>query len=121
MKSMPLALVVALAAAQPAFADETAGEPAPEAVAEADIETGVETAAAAAFTVDMPIEALMADERSKAVLETHLPGIGDYPAYDQFKAMSLVQVMPWSQGMITEDVLATIAADLAAIEPPAEA
>ena len=117
MKRMPLALVAALAAALPVFAEET-GE---ETATEAGVETAVEANAIAAFTVDTPIEALMADERSKAVLETHLPGIGDHPAYEQFKAMSLVQVMPWSQGMITEEVLAKIGADLAAIEPVSEA
>lgn len=57
----------------------------------------------------------MADERAAAVLETHFPGIGAHPAYDQFKAMSLVQLMPWSQGMITEEALAKVASDLAAL------
>ncbi len=71
---------------------------------------------AAAFTVDMPIEALMADERAKAVVAAHLPGIDQHPAYDQFKAMSLKALAPFSQGLITEEALAKIAADLAAIK-----
>ena len=71
---------------------------------------------AAAFTVDMPIEALMADERAKAVVTTHLPGIDQHPAFDQFKSMSLKAVAPFSQGMISEEALAKIAADLAAIK-----
>ncbi|MDP5103954.1 MAG: hypothetical protein NWP98_08515 [Erythrobacter sp.] len=71
---------------------------------------------AAAFTIDTPIEALMADARAKAVVLASLPGIDQHPAYDQFKAISLKAVAPFSQGLITEDVLAKIAADLAAIK-----
>lgn len=71
---------------------------------------------AAAFTVDMTIEALMADERAKAVVIAHLPGIDMHPAYDQFKVMSLKALAPFSQGMITEEALAKIATDLAAIK-----
>lgn len=72
--------------------------------------------AAAAFTVDTPIEALVADERAKAVLTKHLPGIDQHPAYDQFKALSLKALAPFSQGMISDEMLAKIEADLAAIK-----
>jgi hypothetical protein len=71
---------------------------------------------AAVFTIDTPIEALMADERAKAVVAAHLPGIDQHPAYDQIKAMSLKAVAPFSQGMISEEALAKIAADLALIK-----
>ncbi len=87
---------------------------APSVAAEDDAATTTTTAAA--FTVDMPIETLMADDRAKAVIATHLPGIDQHPAYAQFKAMSLKALQPFSQGMITEDLLAKIAADLAAIQ-----
>lgn len=86
---------------------------APAAAAEDDAAT---TATAAAFTVETPIETLMADDHAKAVIATHLPGIDQHPAYEQFKAMSLKALQPFSQGMITEDLLAKIAADLAAIQ-----
>ncbi len=79
-------------------------------------EEAATTATAAAFTVDTPIEALMADERAKAVVVKHLAGIDQHPAYEQFKALSLKSLAPFSQGLITEDVLAKIAADLAAIK-----
>lgn len=74
------------------------------------------TATAAAFSLDTPIAALMADERAKAVITSHLPGIDQHPAYEDFKVMSLKALAPFSQGMINEDVLAKIAADLAAIK-----
>ena len=74
------------------------------------------TTTAAAFSVDTPIEALMADERAKAVVAKHLPGIDQHPAYDQFKALSPKALAPFSQGMISEDMLTKLAADLAAIK-----
>ena len=74
------------------------------------------SAPAAAFSIDTPIEALMADERAKAVVTTHLPGIDQHPAYEQFKAISLKALAPFSQGLISEELLGKIAADLAAIK-----
>jgi parvulin-like peptidyl-prolyl isomerase len=70
---------------------------------------------AAAFSLDTPIETLMADDRAKAVLLANLPGIDQHPAYEQFKALSLTTLAPFSQGMITEEMLAKIGTDLAAI------
>ena len=73
-------------------------------------------APAAAFTIDTPIEALMADERAKAVLTKHLPGIDQPPAYEQFKALSLKALAPFSQGLISDELLGKIDADLTAIK-----
>lgn len=84
------------------------------AMAQSDTLPGAPTAAA--FTIDTPIEALMADERAKAAVSAHLPGIDQHPAYGQFKSLSLKAVAPFSQGLITDEVLAKIAADLAAIK-----
>lgn len=102
MKFTPLAaLGLAAALITPAFAADDAA---------------ATTVAAAAFTVDTPIEALMADERAKAAVLTTLPGLDKHPAYEQFKAMSLTAVAPFSQGLITDEVLEKIAADLDAIQ-----
>ncbi len=103
MKFAPLAALglVAAAVAMPAAA-QTAPAPA--------------VSAAAAFTLDTPIEALVADARSKAVLDANLPGIDQHPAFEQFKALSLNALAPYSQGMITPELLAKIATDLAAIK-----
>ena len=70
---------------------------------------------AAAFSVDTPIATLVADARAKAVLDKYLPGIDQHPAYDQFKELSLRTVAPFSQGLISDELLAKIEADLAAI------
>lgn len=79
-------------------------------------QTAAPTAPASAFTIDMPIEALMADERAKAVLVKHLPDIDQHPSYEDFKALSLKTLAPFSQGLINDAVLAKISADLAAIK-----
>ena len=59
----------------------------------------------------------MDDAGATRVLMSHMGGqdISKHPMYDQFKAMSLAAVAPFSQGMITDDMLAKINADLAQI------
>jgi len=74
------------------------------------------SAPAAAFTIDTPIEALMADERAKAVVVKHLGPVDQHPAYADFKSLSLKTLAPFSQGLITEELLAKIQTDLAAIK-----
>ncbi|MFN4239013.1 MAG: hypothetical protein ACK4E5_00055 [Erythrobacter cryptus] len=78
-------------------------------------DTATPAPAATSFTIDTPIEALMADARAKAVVVRHLPGIDQHPLYNDFKALSLKALAPFSQGLISEEMLARIAADLAAI------
>ena len=47
------------------------------------------------------------------MVEAHLPGIDQHPAYGQFKALSLVAIQPFSGGLITDEILANITAGLA--------
>lgn len=68
---------------------------------------------AAPLGLDSPIEALVADAKANAVLQANLPGIEKHPAYDMFKGMSLKQMAPYSQGQITEEMLAKIGKELA--------
>lgn len=89
--------------ATPAVA-QTAPAPAPAA------------AAVGAFSVDSPIEQLVASPAAKAVLEADFPGVTTHPAYEQFKAMSLKQLAPYSNGIITDEKLAKASADLAAVK-----
>tara|TARA_B100000678_G_scaffold197569_1_gene165759 strand:+ start:1244 stop:1546 length:303 start_codon:yes stop_codon:yes gene_type:complete len=97
MKTALLALPLLLATA-PAFAqDDHAGH----------------DAAAAKLTIESPIEALMADEAAREVVLAELPDLDKHPAYAQFKAMSLKAVQPFSQGMITDEMLEKISAGLA--------
>ncbi len=98
MKFMPIAaLLLTATAATPAFADAHSEAP------------------AAALSINTPIVQLMADESAKAVVLKHLPGIDEHPAYEDFKSMSLVALKPWSQGVITDEIIEKITTDLAAL------
>jgi len=104
MKFAPLAALglAVIAIAAPAVADEMA----------------TTATTAAMFTIDTPIETLMADERAKAVVIADFGGqdLTQHPAYEQFKSLSLKAVAPFSQGLITEEMLTKIAAELAEIK-----
>ncbi|MEM7689181.1 MAG: hypothetical protein AAF291_09175 [Pseudomonadota bacterium] len=67
------------------------------------------------LTIDSSIETLMASEAGAAILLKHIPGINEHPAYDQFKGMSLVELQPWSAGAVTDEIIAAVTADLAAL------
>ncbi len=74
-------------------------------------------AAAVKFSADTPIEALFANEATKAVLVAD--GLGDvekHPAYDQFRSMSFRSVAPFSEGKITDELLAKLDTDLAKVK-----
>lgn len=62
-----------------------------------------------------PIQDLMANPASKAIVDKHLPPLGTHEAYETFKGMSLKQLQPLSQGAITDEVLTAIQADLNAL------
>jgi hypothetical protein len=104
MKFASLAAIALAAFALPAAAQTSAPEPAAPA------------APAAALNLDTPIEVLVADPRSKAVLDKYLPGVDQHPAFGQFKTLSLRAVAPFTQGLISDELLAKIEADLAAIK-----
>lgn len=87
----------------------------------AHAQTAKPAAAAAApaapkFSLDTPIEALVADPKAKAVIEADLPGLSTHPAFDQFKAMSLRQLQPMSNGALSDEVLKKVSDDLTAIK-----
>jgi len=77
-----------------------------------------DTEAAAALTIDSPIEALMANDEAKAVVMENMGGddLTQHPMYGSFKSMSLKAVQPYSEGAITDEMLANIAAGLAEID-----
>lgn len=73
-------------------------------------------AAAAALSIDTPIEAILAVPAGKAVLEKEMPTLLTHAMFDSFKSMSLKQLQPYSQGAITDDELARVDAALKAIK-----
>ena len=103
MKTALFALPLLLAATAPAIAQDDAA-PATDTATDAT---------EAELTIDTPIEVLMADDGAREIVLAEIPGLDEHPAYGQFKALSLKAVQPFSQGMITDEMLATIAAALA--------
>ena len=101
--------VAALMAAAPAFAQATPA-PAPAAPAPAA------PASDAKFNLDTPLQDIVADEKGKAVIEKHFPGMIALPEYEMFKAISLTQLQPYTNGKITDEMLAATAKDLAEIK-----
>lgn len=73
-------------------------------------------AAMHALSVDLPIKDLLANDKSKAVLEANLPGISTRPDLPSFESLTLAQVAPYSGGLVNDEVIAKIAAGLAAIK-----
>ena len=74
-------------------------------------------AAAASLNLDTPIAEIAAAPAGKAVLDKELPGLLTHPAYDTFKAFSLKALQPYSNGLITDERLAAVEAELKAINP----
>jgi len=75
----------------------------------------VTVAATANPTVDDSIKDLLADPDTAAILEKHLPGLSQHPALPQFQDMTLDEVMPYSQGAVTAEIIEAIDADIKAL------
>ncbi|WP_333573374.1 hypothetical protein [Sphingomonas sp.] len=88
----------------------------PAAMAQQTPAPATAAAPAAKFSLDTPIETLIADAKAKAVLDTDIPGLSSHPALDQFKTMSLRAVQPFSQGALTDEMLKKVETDLAAVK-----
>lgn len=111
MKPALAAAAVLASLLAPAVSAQTAPSAAP-APAAAPQPAGVPSAK---FTLDTPIEALTADPKAKAVLDADIPGLTTHSHFDMFKAMSLRGIQPMSGGKLTDEMLAKVEADLAAI------
>lgn len=72
---------------------------------------------AAGYSADTPLEAVVVDPAAKAVLDKSLPNLAKHPAFEQFKAMSLRQLQPYSQGAISDEAVAKVDAELKALAP----
>ena len=64
------------------------------------------------FTLDTPIQDLIADPGAKKVLDKDLPGMSDDENVDKFKTLSLRSLQPQTGGQLTDAMLAKVASDL---------
>jgi hypothetical protein len=67
------------------------------------------------YSIATPLGDLLDNERTKAVLETHLPGISDFPGISMGRGYPLETVANFSGGKITSAHLSKIDADLKAL------
>lgn len=70
-----------------------------------------------ALTTDSSVADLFDNPAAAAVLTKHMPAMAEHPQIGMAKAMglSLKAVAGFSDGKITDDMLAAVAADLAAL------
>ncbi len=115
MKRFAVLAAIATLAAVPAVAqDHKNHTPAPAAATPAT--PAIAPTVAAKFSLDTPVETLMADPAAKAVVEAGVPGIATHESYDMFKSMTLNQLAPMAPDKLTPDVLAKVQTGLAAIK-----
>ena len=70
----------------------------------------------ARLSLDTPVEAIVADQAGKAVLDADLPGVTTHEHYDMFKSMTLRQLSTMAPDKLTAEILAKVEADLASIK-----
>lgn len=96
--------------------DEQPGDPPPPAAEKAPAEVDPTHP----FSLDTPIAELVANWRSKAVLDRNLPGLTVDRNIDKIAPLSLRKLAPLSGGRLSEALLEKTGKDLAAIELPAK-
>jgi hypothetical protein len=108
MKPLAMTLTAFAVIAMPFAAPALAGEP----IVSPPVQTG-SPAAVAKFSLDTPVETLVANPAAKAVLEQNLPGITTHPQYETFKGMGLSVLAGFAPDKLTPERLAAVAAALA--------
>lgn len=73
-------------------------------------------AAAKGFSLDTPIETLVADPRAKAAVDAAVPGVTSHASYEMFKSMSFNQLQPMAPQQLTPEVMAKLKTGLDAIK-----
>lgn len=67
-------------------------------------------------TGESTLGALMDDAAAKAVLEKHIPGLVSNPQLSQARSITLKQLQSFAGDLVSDELLAKIDADLAAIK-----
>ncbi|MFZ4552377.1 MAG: hypothetical protein ACOYNB_11195 [Aquabacterium sp.] len=67
------------------------------------------------FSIDSKLGDLLDNEATKAILEKHMPGISTHPQVAMGKGFALSMVAKFSGGLITEEMLQAVAADLSTL------
>jgi hypothetical protein len=70
---------------------------------------------AMSFSIESKLGDLLDNETTKAILEKHLPGIATHPQIAMGRGFALSMVAKFSGGLITDDLLAKVNAELATL------
>ncbi len=68
-----------------------------------------------AYSTQTSLGDLLDNEQTKAILEKHMPGIASHPQIAMGRGFPLGMVANFSGGMITDDMVKAVEADLAAL------
>ena len=67
------------------------------------------------YSIDTKLGDLLDNEQTKAILEKHMPGISTHPQIGMGRGFPLSTVAKFAGGMITQDMLDKVNAELAAL------
>jgi hypothetical protein len=67
------------------------------------------------YSIETTLNDLFANEHSKAILEKHIPGISAHPQISMGLGFPLRVVASYSSGLITQEILNAVQADLVAL------
>jgi hypothetical protein len=67
------------------------------------------------FSIESKLGDLLDNETTKAILEKHMPGISTHPQIGMGKGFALSMVAKFSGGLITEEILEKVNAELASL------
>ncbi len=68
-----------------------------------------------AMSIESKLGDLLENADAKAILEKHMPGISTHPQIGMGRGFALSMVAKFSGGLITDDMLAKVDADLKAL------
>jgi hypothetical protein len=71
----------------------------------------------AGYTLETPIEVIVANPRGEAVINKYMPKLLSNPMYGSFKGMNLKTLAVFSRGEWTDEKMALVKADLGALSP----
>ena len=108
MRKVTACLAISLLMASSASAQQTSPDP-----AASQSEPGTELYSTSAT----PIAVLLADPEARAILEQHLPAVAQSDRLDLFGEATLKSIQGYSRGAITEEALAQVDSELAALGP----
>jgi hypothetical protein len=67
------------------------------------------------FSIESKLGDLLDNEATKAILEKHMPGISTHPQIGMGRGFALSMVAKFSGGLITEEMLQKVSAELSAL------